>query len=70
MRAVLSLLLVGFVVATLTIFFAIRMRSQAQWAGDLCRYGEPICDTAFFYMLIAATAVVAIFLLFWRIVDV
>jgi hypothetical protein len=45
------------------------MQSQAEWARDLCRYGAPICHQAYFYLLVTATAIIAIYFLLSRLID-
>ena len=57
------------IVATVVVYFAIGMQYQAQWASDMCQLAQPICDTFYFYWLLTATAVVAIFFLLSRMID-
>jgi len=57
------------IIATVVLYFAIGMQSEAEWASDLCRYGEPVCERVYFYAVVVATAVVAIFFLLARLID-
>ena len=70
MRSMLFVVLFILVVATVVVSFAIGMQSQAEWASDLCRYGEPVCGKASFYSLAAATAVVAIYFLLALLINI
>jgi len=70
MSSMLFVVLFILIVATVVVSVAIGMQSQAEWASDLCRYGEPICAKAPFYSLIAATAVVAIYFLLARLINI
>ena len=59
------------IVATSVLYFATGIQSQAGWATELCRYGAPICkEEAYFYSLATATAVIAIFFLLSRLIDI
>ena len=49
MRIILFVVLCLLLAATVLIYFAIGMQNRAEWASDICRLGEPICDT--FYLL-------------------
>lgn len=69
MRSILFGLLFILIAATVVIYFAIGMQSQAEWARDVCRFGEPVCQYDYFYWLIAFTAVVAVVFLLSRMMD-
>ncbi len=69
MRSILFVLLFILIVATVVLYFAMGMQSQAEWARDLCRYGAPICHQTNFYLLVTATAIIAIFFLLSRLID-
>jgi heme/copper-type cytochrome/quinol oxidase subunit 2 len=69
MRSILFVLLFILIVATVVLYFAMGMQSQAEWARDLCRYGAPICHQAYFYLLVTATAIIAIYFLLSRLID-
>ena len=49
MRSILFGLLFILIAATVVIYFAIGMQSQEEWARDICRAADPICELTNFY---------------------
>jgi hypothetical protein len=70
LRSILFVLLSVLIVTTVVLCFAMGMQSQAGWAKDLCRYGEPMCQQVPFFSLVTATAVIAIFFFLSRLIDI
>ena len=63
MRGILFGFLFILIAATLVVYVAIVMQSQEEWAREICRAADPICEATNFYWLLAATATVAILFL-------